>query len=286
MGIARQIGQHSLWPAEWTLGIDHPFGSAQRGQIGRERLRIGESSKIAEELQVFGLVSGEKLLQEQSAEQAREHAHRQEEAGPGCHPALAVERDAAARHDHVDVRVMGHGRAPGMEHRGDADAGAEVLGVGGDRGQGLGRGLKQQVVDDGLVLVGDSGDRTGQSEHNMEVWHRQQVSLARRQPALCHSPLALRAVPVAAGVVGDDGIGAVLAARDMAAERRRAATLDRRHHLQLTEADMAGIGPAPCRAVAAEDVRDLQRWTRHEGSRVRRAVQPFRPCGRYDLAGL
>ena len=27
---------------------------------------------------------------------------------------------------------------------------------------------------------------------------------------------------------------------------------------------MAGIGPAPCRAVAAEDVRDLQRWTRHE----------------------
>src|SRR5450631_4903620 len=30
---------------------------------------------------------------------------------------------------------------------------------------------------------------------------------------------------------------------------------------------MAGIGPAPCRAVAAEDVRDLQRWTRH-ASRV------------------
>ena len=30
---------------------------------------------------------------------------------------------------------------------------------------------------------------------------------------------------------------------------------------------MAGIGPAPCRAVAAEDVRDLQRWTRHEAAR-------------------
>ena len=35
---------------------------------------------------------------------------------------------------------------------------------------------------------------------------------------------------------------------------------------------MAGIGPAPCRAVAAEDVRDLQRWTRHDKPRVRRAV--------------
>ena len=28
VGIARQIGQHRLWPAERALGIDHPFGSA------------------------------------------------------------------------------------------------------------------------------------------------------------------------------------------------------------------------------------------------------------------
>jgi hypothetical protein len=27
--------------------------------------------------------------------------------------------------DHVDMRVMGHGRAPGVEHGGDADAGAQ-----------------------------------------------------------------------------------------------------------------------------------------------------------------
>ena len=43
MGIARQIGQHGLWPTERALGIDHPFGSAQRCQIRCERLRVGES---------------------------------------------------------------------------------------------------------------------------------------------------------------------------------------------------------------------------------------------------
>ena len=95
------------------------------------------------------------LLQEQSAEQAREHAHRQEEAGPARHPALAVERDAAARHDHVDMRMMGERRTPGMENRGDADAGAEMAGVGGDRDQGLDRCLEQDIVDYRLVLVGD-----------------------------------------------------------------------------------------------------------------------------------
>ena len=53
----------------------------------------------------------------------------------------------------------------------------------------------------------------------------------------------------------------VLAARDMPAERCRAAVLDRTHHLELAEADMAGIGLAPCLAMAAEDIRNLQPWT-------------------------
>ena len=147
VGVAREIGQHGLGPAERALGVDDPFGFAQRRQIRREGLRVGESGVIAEELQAAGVVRGDQLLQEQPAEQAREHAHRQEEAGPAGDPALAVERDAAARHDHVDVRMMGQRRAPGVQHGGDADAGAEVLGVGGDGDQRLGRGLEQEVVD-------------------------------------------------------------------------------------------------------------------------------------------
>src|SRR5262244_3486374 len=71
-------------------------------------------------------------------------------------------------------------------------------------------------------------------------------------------------MPVTTGVVGDLRIGAlvVLAARDMAAERCRAAVLDRRHHLELAEADMAGVGLAPRRSMAAEDIRNLQPLTR------------------------
>src|SRR5215472_4935800 len=70
-------------------------------------------------------------------------------------------------------------------------------------------------------------------------------------------------MPVTTGVVGDPGMAAlvVLAARDMPAERCGAAVLDRRHHLELAEADMAGIGLAPCLAMAAEDIRNLQPWT-------------------------
>src|SRR6266851_3675352 len=49
----------------------------------------------------------------------------------------------------------------------------------------------------------------------------------------------------------------------MAAESRRAAALDGRHDLQLAEAHVTGVGSAPRRSVAAEDIRDLQRRTRH-----------------------
>jgi hypothetical protein len=51
---------------------------------------------------------------------------------------------------------------------------------------------------------------------------------------------------------------ALLTARDMPAESRGAAVLDRRHHLQLAKAHMAGVGFAPRRSMVAEDVRDLQ----------------------------
>src|SRR5271156_4085635 len=72
-------------------------------------------------------------------------------------------------------------------------------------------------------------------------------------------------MPVAAGVVGNLGMAArrVLAARDMAAERRRATALDRTHHLQLIEAHMSATGLTPSRTVVAENVRDLQSWSSH-----------------------
>ena len=48
---------------------------------------------------------------------------------------------------------------------------------------------------------------------------------------------------------------AVLAAFDMTAQRRRSATLDRRHDLELAEAHTAGMGRTPSRPAAAEEIR-------------------------------
>jgi hypothetical protein len=155
------------------------------------------------------------------------------------------------------------GDPPGVEHGGEPDARAEVLGVGRDRDQSLGGDFQQQVIDDRLVVIGDVGDRPRQREDDVEIRHGQEVGLAVGQPLLGSGGLALRAVPVAAGIVGDAQVRAGLAAFDMPAQRRRSAALDRRNDLELAEAHMAGMGRTPRRSEVAEDVRHLDRRPRH-----------------------
>ncbi len=118
---------------------------------------------------------------------------------------------------------------PGVEDGGDADGGTEMLGIGRDGEQRLGRCLEQQGIDRRLVLVGDGADRCRQGEDDVVVGDWQQIGLARRKPRNRRPPLALRAVAVATGVECNERMGAVLASLDVTAERRRAAGFDCRH---------------------------------------------------------
>ena len=97
----------------------------------------------------------------------------------------------------------------------------------------------------------------GSVKTTWEIADRQQIGLAGREPIGRRRALTLWAMAVATRVVSDAAVAAVFAALDMAAERSRAALLDRRHDLQLTEAHMSGIGPTPVGSMAMKDVCDL-----------------------------
>ena len=83
MGVARQIGEHLLRARRRALGVDEPVGLAQRRQEGGEGARVGERRHASpKNCEPAGGMRRGQLRQEQPAEQAREHAHGQEEAGP------------------------------------------------------------------------------------------------------------------------------------------------------------------------------------------------------------
>jgi len=85
-----------------------------------------------------------------------------------------------------------------MQHRDHAEFGTEVLGVGGNGAQRLGRCAAQDRVHHGLVLEGDPGDGRGHGEDDVEVGHRQQLGLSCGEPCSARQALALRAMSVAA----------------------------------------------------------------------------------------
>ena len=92
---------------------------------------------------------------------------------------------------------------PSVEHGQKADLGAQVLGVGGDAAQGGGRSVKQDAVDDFLVLQRDGSDRVRNGEDDVKIGNRQELSVVLGQPFRPGQRLTLVAVAIGAGVVAD-----------------------------------------------------------------------------------
>lgn len=79
MSVAGEVGEHLLGAGEWTLGKNHPFAPAQRREILLERRWGFEDREIVEELKLAGSECRIEMLQEQPAEETRQHPNGQEE---------------------------------------------------------------------------------------------------------------------------------------------------------------------------------------------------------------
>ena len=145
-----------------------------------------------------------------------------------------------------------------MQQGDEADLRAQVLGSRCDRAQGLGGGVKQYVVDYGLILIRNRGDRLGQRKDDMEVFNGKEVGLAIFQPLRTDQRLAFRAVPIAATVVGNALMAATIALLNMAAESGGAATLDRTHHAALSTAEGLSVLLAVGRTGLVKNIRHLE----------------------------
>src|SRR5882724_3900114 len=64
MGVAAEIVEDLLRPAEGTLGVDHPLDLSQRLQRCGESRWFGEAGDVAEEVQRSSVESGLQALQE------------------------------------------------------------------------------------------------------------------------------------------------------------------------------------------------------------------------------
>ncbi|MEA2961467.1 MAG: hypothetical protein QOI46_1565 [Alphaproteobacteria bacterium] len=106
VSVAREVGEHRFGAGEGWLGVDHPAFVADRREVAQEDAPVSERCEAAEEGKLACVVECDQPGQEQTAEQLAEDAHRQEERRSRGDPALPIECDATARHDHVDMGMV------------------------------------------------------------------------------------------------------------------------------------------------------------------------------------
>src|SRR5271166_4751835 len=92
--------------------------------------------------------SGDEL----AAEDTAEHADGQKEGAPGGDPVGVIRRQTTGGQYAVDMGMKLQALIPAVEHAEEAYLGSKMPGIARDRQQGLGAGVKEQVVNQPLIL--------------------------------------------------------------------------------------------------------------------------------------
>ena len=109
-----------------------------------------------------------------------------------------IRSKAAGGNDAVDVRMKLQALIPTMEHAEETDLGSKMPRIASDLQQGLGARVKEQVVNEPLVLQCERGQFLRQCEDGVDITSGQQFPLARLEPASARVALAAWAMPISA----------------------------------------------------------------------------------------
>ena len=201
VGVAAQVVHHLLRSGEGRFGVDDPFHVAQRIEITAESLGILKGLEGREEVEFTGVEGLLQIGQEQSAESAGQHPYGQEEIGAARNPTGTVGRDPATRNDTMQVGMKKQILSPTVQYREEADLGAQMLGIGSNGGQGLGRGSEQNAVDEIFVLVSNGRDLFGESEDDVKIVRLENFRFPFSKPLRTRQRLAFGAMSIAAAIV-------------------------------------------------------------------------------------
>src|SRR6266852_6614479 len=263
MSVAAQIVEHMFWAAERSFCVDHPVLSEHWSQPRGERLWLSQGRQVSMESQLAvakgALESGNKL----AAKDATEHLDGKKEGIASFDPMRVIGGESTGRNHAMDMRVKPQLLIPGVQHAEEADLGTEVSRIASDFEKGFRTGAKQKVVDDLLVLQRQWCQLTRQGEDHMDVACREKLLATRCEPAVASPCLTLRAVPVAASVVGDGAMSAASALIEMPAERCGATPPNGQQHFHVLPGNplMASFDESVSRS--ADQIGHFERWPVH-----------------------
>ena len=205
--------------------------------------------------------------------------HGEEEAGVlRGDPARVIEGESARRHDAVDVGMTDQRLAPGVEDAEHANLGTEMAGVGGDLTERRRAGLEEPRVQTSAVPIDQRQEPMREREDDVDVRHVEELALAGMEPALPRLRLALRAVPIAARVIGDGLVAAGVTPIEMTTEGGGATARDRPKDRSLLRAQPRMLLEEGL-ALRVEDIGHLHGGPAHDAGGFRRRRDRWRTTG-------
>jgi hypothetical protein len=123
--------------------------------------------------------------------------------------------------------------SPAVQDGREADFSPQVFGIPREHGECAGRGVEEEIVEGALVAQGQGVEFMGESEDEVEVADRQQAFQAVLQPLGSLEGLTLRAMAVAAGIVGDANVSATSAGIAVPTQCGTSTLFDPTHHPAL-----------------------------------------------------
>src|ERR1700726_3708762 len=148
---------------------------------------------------------------------------------------------------------------PSMQHGEEANFRAEVSRIASDFEKCFRTGAEQQIVDDFLVLQSQCRELRRKCEDHMDVARREKFSLPCGDPTFAGRGLTLRAVSIAAAVVGDGGtMTAAGTLIEMTAECSGTTARNGQQHFDLLPAEPLAVSFDESSSCAADEIGHLE----------------------------
>jgi hypothetical protein len=229
VGISAQIIKNVLGPFKGLLAVDDPVLLIQVGDQGIEGPR---RRKLAYGAGVDKFVLGTELFQIRDKLPPKKLRHDldvDEEVLLARLPFPSITGKSSAGNDNVKMGVVHQVLAPGVQDADKPDYCSKAFRIRSKFRQGFRNGFEQQSVEDFLIPEDKGIENVGNSEDDVEVRYGKEVFFPGFDPLLFLEELALGAVPVAAGVVRNHLVAAVIALIHVATLVGSAAGFNRSH---------------------------------------------------------
>ncbi len=158
--------------------------------------------------------------------------------------------------------------APGVQHAEETDLCAKTIRVASHFEKSFCTGAEQEIVEDLLVLQHQRSQATGQGEDHMEIAGGEKLLLTRSDPAVPSGGLTLRAMAIAAAVIGDGGtMSAADALIEMTAESGGTTPRNGSQHFDVLPTEPVAVSFDERFSRSADQIGHLQRWPGSSTSR-------------------